>query len=68
MSTINSAIENVIQAKSAAVDQQIQFALAAKALQATKAQGDAAVRLLESASLISQSKAHGKGVHFDASA
>jgi len=64
MSSINHAVENVIQAKSAAVDQQIQYALAAKALKASKAQGEAAVQLLETASRLG--KAHGKGANFDA--
>ncbi|MCA9238853.1 MAG: hypothetical protein KDA37_01580 [Planctomycetales bacterium] len=67
MST-DAAINSVVDAKQAAVQSQIGFAVAAKAQSAYKSQGDAAVQLIEAAGQITQSlgKAHGKGHHFDA--
>lgn len=66
MSGIDCAIQSVVDAKQAALHQQIGIAVAAKQLDATKASGDAAVALLDAAAQLS--KAIGKGGAFDAQA
>lgn len=64
MSTIDGAITSVIAAKQAALRTQVDFAVARKQLDATAAQGQAAVALLDSAAQLS--KAVGLGTNFDA--
>lgn len=61
---INSLISSQSQLQAAVVRQQVGIAVAAKALDASKQQGKAAVQLLETASQIG--KAVGKGSKFDA--
>jgi hypothetical protein len=62
MTCIDSAINSVIAAKENAVKTQVGFAVAAKQLDATRQQGDAANQLLEAAAQLS------KGLGFDAAA
>lgn len=64
MCSTDSAISSVIAARQSAVNSQIAYAVAAKKLQATKQQGDAAAQLLEAA--VQLGKAVGKGRNFDA--
>lgn len=64
MSSIDPAIRTVLQARSAEVDQQIQYALAARALRAVERQGETALRMLQATS--QPGKSHAKGDHFDA--
>lgn len=59
-----SACSTVMAAQSEALSQQINFAVLRKQQDATKAQGDAAVQLLQSAA--AAGKAIGKGGQFDA--
>ncbi|MEQ8790664.1 MAG: hypothetical protein RIC55_30480 [Pirellulaceae bacterium] len=66
MSSIDGAINSVLAAKENAVKTQVAFAVAAKSLEATKQQGDAANQLLEAAAQLS--KEVGKGLGFDAQA
>ena len=63
MISVDGAIASVLAAKESAVDAQVQFAVAAKSLDAQRQQGDAAVQLLEAA--VQLSKAVGKGSLFD---
>jgi hypothetical protein len=58
------AISSVIQSQQSALDTQIQFAIAAKALDMAKVQGDALNQMLEAAAQIG--KAVGAGENFDA--
>lgn len=58
------AIDNVVQARQQSLDTQIQFAVARKALDMTKVQGDALVQLIEAAAGVG--KAVGAGENFDA--
>ncbi|MDP1564377.1 MAG: hypothetical protein Q8M16_23605 [Pirellulaceae bacterium] len=58
------ACSSVIAAQSEALTHQINFAVLRKQQEASKAQGAAAVQLLQSAA--SLGKAVGKGQHFDA--
>jgi len=64
MSSIDSALSQLLASKESAVQSQIGFALAAKSLQASKDQGQAAVALLDAAAQIG--KAVGRGENFDA--
>jgi hypothetical protein len=64
MDSIDSAINATIAAKSAATQQEIAFAILAKSQAAAKAQGDAAVELLEATANLG--KAISKGQQFDA--
>ena len=57
------AIQSVLSAQQAAIQTQIQYALAAKQQSAVKQQGAAIVELLQQAANIS--KRAGQGVHFD---
>lgn len=66
MSSIDSALGSVAAAKQAAIHAQIGVAVAAKSLDASRLQGDAAVQLLEAAANLS--KALGRGQNFDAQA
>ncbi len=66
MSSIDSALGNVVAAKQAAVETQIGVAVAAKSLDAARLQGDAAVELLDAAAQLS--KALGRGQQFDGQA
>ncbi len=61
---MDSAISSVLAAKDTAVKSEIAVAVAAKALDAQKMAGDAAVSLLKDAAQIS--KAVGKGEQLDA--
>ncbi len=61
---MDNAISSVIEAKSAATQQEIAYALLAKSQAAVKAQGQAANELLQAAATMSQ--AVGKGQQFDA--
>ena len=63
MDSINSAISSVIEAKNAATQQQIAYALLAKSQAVVKAQGQAATELLQAAANIG--KALGRGQQFD---
>lgn len=60
----NAAINSVISAQQASTQSKVAYTVAGKALDAHRAQGDAAVALIESAGQIG--KANGKGQHFDA--
>jgi len=60
MSSINTAINAVMHAKSSAVQQQIGYALLAKSQNATKQQGQAALELLNSAAQLSKSPDKGQ--------
>jgi hypothetical protein len=64
MDSIDSAISSVLAAKENAIKTQVAFAVAAKQLQATKQQGEAASQLVDAA--VQLSKAIGKGLGFDA--
>lgn len=64
MSSIDAALGNVVAAKQAAIQTQIGVALAAKSLDATRLQGEAAVQLIDAAGQIS--KALDRGANFDA--
>jgi hypothetical protein len=64
MCSTDCAISSVIAAKENAIKTQVAFAVAAKQLQATRQQGDAAAQLVEAAAQLS--KAIGKGLAFDA--
>jgi len=64
MNSIDPAVGAVLAAKQASQQQSIGYALLAKSLQATEAQGQAALELLDSAAA-TLGKAHGKGSHFD---
>lgn len=59
-----SACSSVMAAQSEALTHQINFAVLRKQQEASKAQGDAAVQLLQSAANVG--KAIGNGQHFDA--
>jgi hypothetical protein len=59
-----SACSSVMAAQSEAMSSQITFAVLKKQQDASKAQGEAAVQLLQSAA--QAGKAIGKGNHFDA--
>lgn len=59
-----SACSHVMAAQSEALSHQINIAVLKKAQDASKAQGEAAVQLLQAAA--SAGKAIGKGSHFDA--
>lgn len=61
-----SACSSVMAAQSEALTHQINFAVLRKQQEASKAQGDAAVQLLQSAANVG--KAIGKGQQFDAMA
>ncbi|NUQ61359.1 MAG: hypothetical protein HUU20_02655 [Pirellulales bacterium] len=58
------AINSVLQARQAELDSRIQFAVAKKALDVMKTQGNAVVQLIEAAGRAG--KAEGAGEHFDA--
>ncbi len=60
----DSAINSVLAAQQAQTQSKVATSVAAKAIDAQEAAGDAAVQLLEAASQIG--KAAGKGGHFDA--
>ena len=64
VSTIDSAAASVLAMQEAAMMNQIMFAVAKKASDATKVQGDAIVQMLESAAQLG--KALGSGNNFDA--
>lgn len=64
MSSIDTALSNVVAAKQAAIQTQIGVALAAKSLDASRLQGEAAVQLIDAAAQLS--KALGRGANFDA--
>jgi hypothetical protein len=64
MSSVESAIGSVLVAKESVVKSQIALAVQAKALDAFKQQGQAAVQLVEQAAQLS--KAIGSGTSFDA--
>lgn len=64
MSSIDTALGNVVAAKQSAIQTQIGVALAAKSLDATRLQGEAAVQLIDAAAQIS--KALDRGANFDA--
>ncbi len=66
MPAINSALSSVLAAREAAISTQIGVAVAAKQLEASKIQGQAAVELLDAAAQLS--KALGRGGLFDAQA
>ncbi|QDT01306.1 hypothetical protein [Adhaeretor mobilis] len=66
MNSIDPAVGAVLAAKQASQQQTIGYTLLAKSLQATEAQGQAALDLLDSAAALG--KAHGKGSHFDSQA
>lgn len=61
-----SACSAVMAAQSEALSHQINFAVLKKAQDATKAQGEAAVQMIQAAASVG--KALGKGNHFDAMA
>ena len=63
MSSIDSAVLSVLAATEGAIQTQVAFALAAKGLEAQRSQGEAVTQLLDAAAR--QSKAIGKGNHFD---
>lgn len=63
MPTIDSAIHSVLDAQAAATQQQIAYALLAKAQAATKIQGQAIANLLQQAATMG--KAVGKGQQLD---
>ena len=63
MGSIDSAINSTIDAKAAATQQKIAYALLAKSQSALRAQGVAAAELLQAAANIG--KALGKGQQFD---
>ncbi|WP_145289902.1 hypothetical protein [Pirellulimonas nuda] len=60
----DAAISALLNAKQGAVQSEIAFSVAAKALDAQQAAGDAAVGLIESAARLG--KAAGRGERFDA--
>ena len=64
MSSIDTSVSSVAAAEDAALRSSIAIAIMAKQLDAARAQGDAAVQLLQSAANLS--KAAGKGERFDA--
>ncbi len=63
MSSIDPAIQTVLNAQQSAANTKIQFTLAAKALNVTKAQGAAMLQLLDSAANVG--KSNHTGHHFD---
>ena len=60
MNSVNSAINAVMHAKNAAVQQQIGYALLAKSQTATKQQGQAALELLNAAAQLGKSPDKGQ--------
>lgn len=66
MSSIDPAIQSLLNAQQGALQNQIGFAVAAKQMDAAKQQGDAMNALLEKAAQLS--KAIGAGENFDAQA
>jgi hypothetical protein len=66
MSGIDCAVQNVLNAKQDALQQQISITVAAKQLDAARQQGDAVNALLQEA--VQLSKAAGAGENFDAQA
>ena len=60
------AVQDVLSAQQSALQTRIQFALAAKSLDAVKSQGEAIVQLVQAAASIG--KAIGSGEQFDAQA
>ncbi|MCA9246365.1 MAG: hypothetical protein KDA42_04590 [Planctomycetales bacterium] len=61
MSNLDPAISSTLAAQESALQTQIQFALAGKALEAARQSGQTAVQLLESAAQISPSINTGSG-------
>lgn len=57
-------VQDVLDARQASTQSQIQYTVAAKALQASKDQGEAIVSLIQS--IAPQGKAIGQGTQFDA--
>lgn len=66
MTTVDGGINGLSAAKENAVKTQVAFAVAAKQLDATRQQGDAANQLLEAAAQLG--KEAGKGLRFDTQA
>jgi hypothetical protein len=64
MSSIDGAISSVLAAKAAAQRTEIAYAVQAKAMDAAKQQGEAAVELLEQAAQLAKSL--NSGTNFDA--
>jgi hypothetical protein len=64
MSSVDSALGGVLAARESAIMNQIAFAVQAKALDAAKEQGQAAVQLVEQAAQVSKAVDSGSG--FDA--
>jgi hypothetical protein len=62
--SMSSSIDSLMQAQSGALQSQIDMAVLKKQLNASKAQGEAALRLLESAAQLN--RVNGKGTAFDA--
>jgi hypothetical protein len=63
MDSIDSAINSAIEAKAAVTQQEIAYAILAKARQSAKVQADAAIELLRTAGQMG--KAPGKGLQLD---
>lgn len=63
MDSIDTAINSAVEAKSAATQQEIAYAILAKAKQSMKVQADAAIELIRSAGQMG--KAVGKGQQLD---
>jgi hypothetical protein len=63
MDSIDSAINSAIEAKAAVTQQEIAYAILAKAKQSMKVQADAALELIRTAGRLG--KALGKGQHID---
>ncbi|MBW3597997.1 MAG: hypothetical protein KY475_12060 [Planctomycetes bacterium] len=66
MSSLDPAIQSLLSAQQGALRNQVAFTVAAKQLDATRQQGDAANALLEQA--VQLSKALGAGENYDAQA
>jgi hypothetical protein len=63
MDSIDSAINSAIEAKAAVTQQEIAYAILAKARQSAKVQADAAIELLRTAGQMGKSP--GKGLQLD---
>jgi hypothetical protein len=63
MDSIDSAINSAIEAKAAATQQEIAYAILAKAKQSAKVQADAAIELIRTAGQLG--RAPGKGQQLD---